>query len=418
MQNESTTVQTRLGSMLRVRRAGCIVSIAALLLGCSGKSTSNADSGGEEPSESGAAGEGKAGASRGGSKGSHGGEEETGDTAGAGSAGRNNVGGSNAAGGTLGSGGAHSAGAGRGGGRARGGAGGGGSQGNQLLGAECTSDPQCGTGMICITASSTLLGDGGPSNGMCTMACTPGGTECSALKVGAECANFSLTSIPQGYCLDACELGVPADLTSKCWGRLDFACMDLGSTQSAPFCVPHCRSDAECGSGLYCDQSSALGLCTKTKPAGNPPGTACAPDAATNTCAGVCIPTSPAGTSPVTGVCGELCSVGSECLYGSGANPAPGGLCAGILSDDSGLLDLGYCLSNCSCSSDCAFPGTLCRKWNTSEAEFANGLGAPGLCYQSAVDSVELSCGSGGKGGAGAGGAAPHAGAGGSGGSH
>ncbi|HYQ02820.1 MAG TPA: hypothetical protein VER96_29315 [Polyangiaceae bacterium] len=405
--------------MLRARRASGIVSIAALLFACSGKSTSNADNGGAEPSESGSGGEGhRAGASIGGSIGSHGGEAETGDTAGGGSS----AGGSTAAGGTLASGGTHFAGAGRAGGRGRGGAGGGGSSGNQMLGAECTNNADCGTGLICITASSTLLGDGGPSNGMCTMACTPGGTECSALKVGAECANFSLTSTPQGYCLDACEPGAPVDLSSKCWGRLDFMCVDLGSTQSAPFCVPHCRSDAECGSGLYCDKSSVLGLCTKTKPVGDPAGTACAPDAATNTCTGVCIPTSPVGTSPMTGVCGELCAVGSECLYGSGANPAPGGLCAGILSDDSGLLDLGYCLSNCSCSSDCStLPGTLCRKWSATETEFANALGAPGLCYQSAVDSVELSCGSGGKGSGGAGGsggAAPHAGAGGSGGSH
>ena len=173
-------------------------------------------------------------------------------------------------------------GAGRAGGMGRAGSSGGGgapSGEGATLGAACTVDTQCGDGMVCIKANSKGFGDGGPSKGMCTMACEPGGLECGVLKAGAECFNFGTDTAPQGYCLDACELGDPLDgLNSKCAGRPDFVCADLGEVDApAPFCIPHCRSDAECGSGLFCDKSSLLGLCVKTKPKGDPVGTDCDP---------------------------------------------------------------------------------------------------------------------------------------------
>ena len=184
------------------------------------------------------------------------------------------------------------------------------------------------------------------------------------------------------------------------------------------FCVPHCGSDAECGAGLYCDQSTILGLCKKTRRTGDPIGTACTPGAATNTCKGGCLPTSADGVTPATGVCVELCSGGGGCLYGAGANPSPGGYCGGPLSDTFGVGDLGYCLSNCSCSSDCHAPNSLCRKWTNAETSLASALGAPGVCFPTLAGSVELSCGRGGAGGTGgtggAGGSPQKAGAGGS----
>ena len=88
-------------------------------------------------------------------------------------------------------------------------------------------------------------------------------------------------------------------------------------------------------------------------------------------------------------------------MYGDGTNPSPGGLCAGQLFNAApGTLDLGYCLLNCSCTSDCKFEGDLCRKWPAADADIASALGAPGLCYPTLLQSVELTCG-------GAGGAAP-----------
>jgi hypothetical protein len=258
--------------------------------------------------------------------------------------------------------------------------------------------------MICAKANSTVFGDGGPSQGMCTMSCTPGGTECDTLKAGAECFDFGTTADPQGYCLDSCAQGDPLDLASKCAGRSDFVCVDLGDTAPLPFCVPHCRSDAECGTGLYCDKSSLLGLCTKTKPSGDPVGTDCTPGGTTSTCEGYCIRTSDTGVTPVTGTCVELCAAGFECMYGSGSKPSPGGFCGGALSDTFGALDLGYCLPNCECSGDCKLPGDLCRKWPDADADLATVLGAPGVCYPVVAQSVELSCGEGGA-GSGAGGA-------------
>ncbi|HEY3255575.1 MAG TPA: hypothetical protein VGJ91_16570, partial [Polyangiaceae bacterium] len=205
--------------------------------------------------------------------------------------------------------------------------GGGTSATDSALGSTCTADTQCGDGMICAKANSTVFGDGGPSQGMCTMSCTPGGTECDTLKAGAECFDFGTTADPQGYCLDSCAQGDPLDLASKCAGRSDFVCVDLGDTAPLPFCVPHCRSDAECGTGLYCDKSSLLGLCTKTKPSGDPVGTDCTPGGTTSTCEGYCIRTSDTGVTPVTGTCVELCAAGFECMYGSGSKPSPGGFC-------------------------------------------------------------------------------------------
>jgi hypothetical protein len=289
-------------------------------------------------------------------------------------------------------------------GRAGSSGGGGASSGDgSTLGIECTVDTQCGAGMVCIKANSKGFGEGGPSHGMCTMPCEPQGLECGLLKPGAECWGFGTTTEPQGYCLDACQLGDPpvGALNTKCAGRPDFVCADLGQTAVEPFCVPHCRSDAECGSGLFCDKSSLLGLCVSTKRKGDPVGTACDPEADANTCEGYCIRTSATDETPVTGACVELCSGGLECMYGSGSKPVPGGFCSGPLSAPFGVLDLGYCLSSCSCSGDCPIPGDLCRKWPEEDALVTELLGAPGACFWSPAGSTELSCSEGGAGGAG-----------------
>jgi len=287
------------------------------------------------------------------------------------------------------------------------GGGGGGNVGSSTLGIACTADTQCGEGMVCAKANGTAFGDGGPSHGMCTMSCASN-IECDAISAGALCLDFGTTADPQGYCLDGCVQGDPAgDLSTKCAGRSDFVCMDVGQDSVQTVCVPHCRSDAECGSGLFCDKTSPLGLCSKTKPpAGDPVGTPCTPSTSTNpvpnTCEGYCIRTSADNVTPVTGACVELCADGFECMYGSGSAPKPGGLCGGQLtSADFGALDLGYCLPNCSCTGDCKLDGDLCRKWPAADADLASLLGAPGVCFPVVSQSVELTCGEGGAGGAG-----------------
>ena len=284
------------------------------------------------------------------------------------------------------------------------GTGGGGTASGALLGSPCTEDADCGQGAVCFT------GDGGPSHGMCTLACSDGDAgqlECDAYKPGSACIGIGTSAATvKRYCFDSCELGEPEpqDLDSKCFGRPDFVCFNFGSAAaSAPFCRPLCRSDAECGNGLFCNKD--YGLCTKAKPpVGDPVGTPCDASADTTTCGGICLPVS--ADDPTVGQCVELCSLGSECMYGSGSDPAPGGLCSGKLTQSSGTFDLGFCLPNCECTSDCVLGTQVCRKWasNEDEAGLEQALGAPGLCYGNTIGSVELSCGAGGDGAGGAGG--------------
>jgi len=391
MGKASGVVRPLLGLSPKARRVGCAASVAALLLGCSGSSETRGNNGGSDQSESGGGAAGKPSSASGGNIASSAGDGAIGGSAQA------NGGASNTTGGTSSGGGGIIIG--RAGAQGR--AGSSGSNAAGSLGSPCASDAECGTGMVCATASSTLFGDGGPANGMCTLPCTASGSECSTLKAGAECFDFGTTDNPRGYCLDSCEVGSTPDPTTKCAGRADFVCADLNPTgPSEAYCVPHCRADADCGSGLYCDKSALLGLCSKTKHDGDPVGAACTPSATTTTCQGVCLRTSADGVTPEIGVCAELCAIGTECMYGSGTNPTPGGFCGGTLTDVADVLDLGFCLADCSCTSDCKIPGDLCRKWPTADADLASLLGAPGVCYPTVAESVELSCGQGGVGGA------------------
>jgi hypothetical protein len=276
------------------------------------------------------------------------------------------------------------------------------------LGAKCTTDKQCGDGMVCLTASGTEFNGGGPANGMCTLACTSQ-TDCTAVEPGSDCFNFGTSAAPKLYCLDGCTQGGDETTASnKCQGRGDFSCVDLSNTAVPdPFCLPLCRSDLECGTGLYCNKGN--GVCSKTKPpAGDPVGTACTPSSVaadgvttipgSDNCDGFCIRTTANNVTPVKGVCAEFCAGLLDCQY---TGDKPGGLCFGQLSETFGLLDLGYCLPNCGCTDDCPFPGDLCRAWPAAQSSFADELGAPGLCIPDVTGSVELTTCADASGGAG-----------------
>ncbi|HEY4106387.1 MAG TPA: hypothetical protein VGM44_20950 [Polyangiaceae bacterium] len=263
------------------------------------------------------------------------------------------------------------------------------------LGASCTSDAECGTGLICLPPSDP---DVGPANGLCTAACTTNG-DCDALSTGAGCVQFASNS----YCLEGCAQGDPGpDLSVKCHGRLDEACAEYqGSVSSVFLCAPLCAQDSDCGSGLFCDHSQGLGQCIPTKPTGDPAGTPCDPTATTNNCDGFCLQTSATGVTPVTAYCAEPCSVSAGCNF-DGTKPL--GACLGAISNPSGALDLGYCEEACGCDADCIIPGDLCQTWPPSLSSFKSGLGTAGLCLPLIVPGdTELSCT--GEGGAGAGGA-------------
>lgn len=281
--------------------------------------------------------------------------------------------------------------AGKGGAVGRGGTGGGtGTVVAGGLGLPCLADIDCGDGLTCLVSNGTDLGTGGPANGLCTLSCTQD-TDCASAETGAGCVSFDGVN---GVCLESCVPGNPLDMNTKCQGRSDFLCADLAQTGNppAPFCVPLCQFDAQCGTGAFCNPLS--GLCEKTRRTGDPVGTPCDPSATTDRCLGFCLQTSATGVTPVTGACTEFCSAGTECFY-TGAKP--GGFCARI-PQGSGLLDLGICESSCNCDSDCPFPGDVCQAWFANAGVLETDLASAGFCFPNATGATELTCGSAGTG--------------------
>jgi hypothetical protein len=202
------------------------------------------------------------------------------------------------------------------------------------------------------------------------------------------------------------------DPSTKCQGRFDLACKDLAnpaaSTAADPFCVPRCRMDSECGTGLFC--SPRTGLCSKTKPTGDAAGTPCDANAMTNNCEGICVGFPDSTGKTFTGACADLCSGVTPCAF---KGTTPGGLCLGALSQMFGPLDEGFCEPTCSCTGDCQFLGHICRGWMATESDLQTALASPGLCFPPVMDgSVELTACEGGAAGAGgAAGGAPAGGA-------
>jgi hypothetical protein len=265
-----------------------------------------------------------------------------------------------------------------------------------LLGATCTAPADCGTGLTCLLANDATLTEG-PANGLCTMACTDS-TTCDAASPGAACVDIGGG---HGYCYESCTQGDPGtDITVKCHGRPDEACESYGMGTTF-LCTPLCRADMDCGTGLFCDPTEDpstnrnSGLCAKTKPKGDPPGTPCDPNATTSTCLGICLTTAAVGTAPAKSVCAELCSGVTECLY---TGVKPGGFCVGQLDGgtDFSILDLGFCEPACNCDKDCNIPGDLCQAWTADAATIQADLGTDGFCYPNATGSTELTCGEGG----------------------
>jgi hypothetical protein len=157
--------------------------------------------------------------------------------------------------------------------------------------------------------------------------------------------------------------------------------------------MPLCNFDGDCPSGRYCDVS--VGLCVSEAPTGKRFGESCDPAAEVDECAGFC--------SPDSGVCEELCTLGTypSCGSESGTNASaacllgPAGAAAG---------DAGSCARFCDCSDDCH--GDLsCVAFEDAMGPFEL-LGRPGFCFTAqAGDRVLNECtgaaGAGGQGGSG-----------------
>jgi hypothetical protein len=303
------------------------------------------------------------------------------------------------------------------------------------LGQACVSDTQCADpnapGLTCVTAKDTVLNDGAPPKGLCTMACTVPETTadpdaCAELGEGALCYPFDSTS--NGYCVEGCAFGAP-DIgeADKCHARAEFACNPAfvfsddapcekdADCQSGEVCLngvcdfivaaclPQCRGDLDCGTGMYCDQSFLSGVCVAEKPTGKTLGEPCTvpaddePDEP-DECLGFCqrdVAGSNAGHCSTNCAAFRQCSWNAAteqfdgvCLYGSGLAP----------SVDVG--DFGYCTPTCDCTNDCNNDALVCSL--LSDGALPDAFRGAGLCFSPDPETVEYNqCAPGGEGGAG-----------------
>ncbi|MFO0547601.1 MAG: hypothetical protein U0271_04380 [Polyangiaceae bacterium] len=231
---------------------------------------------------------------------------------------------------------------------------------NVPLGAECSTDAECGTG-YCIKASDndTRLGGGAP-NGYCTMECA------SDLDCGGTTNLCVKDNDGVGECFLGCTIGEPpfqyvdsALDPRKCFGREDLRCQPI---DMVPVCVPTCGSDSQCD-GRVCDPR--YGACVDTANTGKAFGDKCDPNAANPECAGVCV-----NFSSGESMCSSRCVLGGE-LEGFDCGGITSGLCV-FRPADNGAGDYGFCTPACNAQDDCQNPDFWC---------FGNNFATNGYCF-------------------------------------
>lgn len=283
------------------------------------------------------------------------------------------------------------------------------------LGAKCTKDAECGTGLTCLLANSGAMDGEGPAKGLCTTECSADPSVCGQFGTNVTCLTYDNG---KGYCMEGCTFGDATPNASsfdskKCHGRQDMVCNALLSSEkkgacSAPdyecpkgeacatdntchpiasICTPRCNVDAECGSGLKCNPKT--GLCTSQPITGKTLGEACTvdEDAGTNDCQGVCL-----NFGDNLRSCAQYCPVGANpsCGWSDTTKPAPSMCLYGstIVADNSptgevGLGDLGFCIQFCDCNSDCKNPGMVCSDFGSSDTAktIKNFTKRQGACF-------------------------------------
>jgi hypothetical protein len=223
------------------------------------------------------------------------------------------------------------------------------------VGAACSKDADCLSGLDCLTADGGVLDFSGPAGGYCTVGCADDAA-CQAVDRGSECLSFR----GQRICVRTCASGVVPSAVAKCLDRSDVTCVsDVARQLQAPadgpqpgVCLPSCQSDAQCGAGLFCDLRN--GLCTNAPPTGDPVGSRC--DGPNNNCeGGVCVP-----LNGFERFCSAFCRFGGPgCGFdGDDARPEAGCVLAQVPGESVG--DRGLCLELCESASDCARPGAVC----------------------------------------------------------
>ncbi len=244
---------------------------------------------------------------------------------------------------------------------------GGGTTTTTKLGATCTTDADCGTGLTCSLPTANGFGAGGPARGYCTKDCSAN-TDCTTIDPTAQCVNVGTTAAAKTVCLQGCSLTA----TTQCGGRYDSFCLPLSQTDAdggvvdsgttIAACIPECASDADCG-GRKCDLSN--GLCVDTPKAGKAVGADCDPTATTDPCAGFCIGFQ--GQPQNVGTCTAFCNntnLGQPGACGSDPTPSSPQAAACLFSATFNAGgSVGICGQLCNCDSDCLASGDVCQSW-------------------------------------------------------
>jgi len=239
---------------------------------------------------------------------------------------------------------------------------------DDVVGAPCTADTDCGSNLFCWTESTLGLAGlpGGPTGGYCTARCQLD-TTCLAIEPFAHCFTFA-TDTP-GLCFAGCISEGPAVGEVKCLGRTNLACWSIpelfGQTKTPMLrdrgvCFPKCDSDEDCP-GRRCNRSFRVAVCSDDppRPESGAIGDACTgPDDCTF---GLCRDLGGGASA-----CSASCVVGSpsSCGYGASATQRDAECLLPFEwsgGSSFGVGDIGLCAESCTESSDCKQPGFVCE---------------------------------------------------------
>lgn len=227
--------------------------------------------------------------------------------------------------------------------------------GSGVVGARCISNADCISGLDCLTAAGDDLVAGGPAGGYCSMACGSDAA-CAAVDVASQCIGLA----GQLLCVRRCASREPQPNEAKCLGRDDVMCASVAALGQEPpgtgpqsgLCVPACQSDAQCGPGLFCNLGN--GLCTSTRPAGAPIGSACVE--AEDCASGLCLTLNETFGS----FCSGFCTFGVPGCGFDGSEAEAGATCLLTQVRDEGPGDRGLCFASCDTDADCREAGAVC----------------------------------------------------------
>jgi hypothetical protein len=248
---------------------------------------------------------------------------------------------------------------------------------SSAIAAECTTDAECGEGLVCSRADSMDFFGGGAAGGYCTAPCETH-DDCMALDTNARCGEFT-TGV--GSCFLSCTAGESL-LSLKCQGRPDLACDDQSFT--IPMCRPMCAADAECGADRRCN--IAEGVCMADDVVPTPVGTDCALEGGEDEClGGFCLAFS---STSDRGICSGLCTFGASGGCGVANNAQAGGgepICLFPVADLGSVGDVAFCGQKCDCDTECHSPEMKCL----IQLDISPTFGAAGFCYPE-LDPAEL----------------------------